>query len=527
MRVDLYLVGGGGTPPPWPHGDVHALAATPADVARALDQLAVDAALFWDPALGPPLVDQRWFATRRAEVVHAGLALGQAGRPTILDYIQPTWMWNRDVDARVESTSWRISLRACFVRREVVQQLGGLRREFHTLDAAALELGHRYISCGAFVRHEPLVAPQTAAAAPIPLHDELLFAHLRNGTFWARWALGRGLLARDFHARHVPGALRAFDVARSPEPTFRRPTPERARVAGTVSIVIPTIERYPYLRTLLGQLATQTHPPHEILVIDQTPAGAREALDPIGLPVRVVYQDMPGQCTARNHAIRIATGDYLLFLDDDDEVGPTLIEDHLRCVAVYRADVSCGVSNEVGAGPLQHDHRFLRASDGLSTNNSLMRRDVLRRSGLFDIAYDRKQCEDFDLGMRLYLDGAFAVRDPTMAVLHHHAPRGGLRVHGTRVVTRASSRARIRDRHLPHMSEAYLAMRYFSPRQVREMLAIRAFATLRIHGGWWRQGLKAGYGLAMLPRTLREIRQAEQGGRELLDKFPRIEPLSG
>ena len=75
---------------------------------------------------------------------------------------------------------------------------------------------------------------------------------------------------------------------------------------------------------------------------------------------------------------------------------------------------------------------------------SMLRRELLRASGMFDLAYDGKQCEDFDLGLRLYMRGAKAVLDPRMTVLHHHAPRGGLRIHGTRAVTRASSRARIR-----------------------------------------------------------------------------------
>ncbi|MEJ7712205.1 MAG: hypothetical protein WKF84_20670 [Pyrinomonadaceae bacterium] len=51
---------------------------------------------------------------------------------------------------------------------------------------------------------------------------------------------------------------------------------------------------------------------------------------------------------------------------------------------------------------------YLRASD-TPTNNTLIRKDVLSKSGLFDLAYDRGQRADGDLGMRIYLSGAVMI----------------------------------------------------------------------------------------------------------------------
>ena len=42
----------------------------------------------------------------------------------------------------------------------------------------------------------------------------------------------------------------------------------------------------------------------------------------------------------------------------------------------------------------------------------MIRKSLLQDSGLFDLAYDRGQRADHDLGMRLYLNGAFMVRTP-------------------------------------------------------------------------------------------------------------------
>ena len=108
--------------------------------------------------------------------------------------------------------------------------------------------------------------------------------------------------------------------------------------------------------------------------------------------------------------------------------------------------------------------------DVFPTNNTLARREALERSGLFDLAYDHGARADGDLGMRVYLSGSVMMLEPAISVLHHHAPRGGLRAHGARVVTYASSRRRITHRHLPEVTEIYRSLRYFSERQVRETI---------------------------------------------------------
>jgi glycosyltransferase involved in cell wall biosynthesis len=414
------------------------------------------------------------------------------------------------------------------IKHDVIRQLGGVRPEFETLLGAGLELGHRYLTRGAFVRHDPALVAQAAPTsdAALPLHDEILFGRLCYGDFWARWGLGRAILAGDFRARELAKARTAFVPVPSTPPAFQRADRRIDLPANVrVSVILPTIERYPYLRQLLPQLAAQTYPVHEILIIDQTPLATREteiAAEFPDLPLRVDYQEQPGQCTARNHAITLATGELLLFLDDDDEVDPDVVEKHLRCLTEFGVDVSCGVVEEVGAGPVPEYQRFIRASDVFPTNNTMIRREVLRKSGMFDLAYDCKQSEDGDLGMRVHLAGVMMVLDPRISVLHHRAPRGGLRTHGTRVVTYVSSRAQIRHRNLPHMSEVYLGMRYFTERQVAEMLALRKWSTLRLKGSAFRQGLKVAYGLASLPDTIHRLSLAERGARRMATH---IEPL--
>src|SRR5512143_3919960 len=137
VPVDLMWLGTAEDAPPWSRGSVSLAGSSPGNVAEALDSLlASDKAspwiLFWAPSAGevpePDILDR--LPERPGDVFHAGLALGTGGLPGLIDFVTPTWMLNRDPDATIEATSWRLSLAACLVRTDALRQVGGLRGEF-------------------------------------------------------------------------------------------------------------------------------------------------------------------------------------------------------------------------------------------------------------------------------------------------------------------------------------------------------------------------------------------------------------
>jgi glycosyltransferase involved in cell wall biosynthesis len=535
-RVDLIWLSRTGEKPSWSLGEVQVSEPTVDAICKRIQKRLSDsdaeAWLFWDSTLGMPDIERvQQTLTQTGDLWHSGLRLGMSGLPGLSDFVNPTWMLNCDPDQTIEATSWRLSLRACLVRTEALRHLGGPRIDFRQLEGASLEMGHRYVTRGAITRHVPSLLPERLRTTPSSLtfQDELRFVYYRFGRFWSKVALVRAAISG-----YVPlaQAIRAWQVVSCSERPLEPPALDHGNLSACsegkssrVSVLIPTLDRYPYLRVLLDQLRRQTVAPREIIVVDQTPRQRRDPklmVDFADLPLQIIYLDQPGQCSSRNEGLRRACGDYVLFIDDDDEVPASLIEDHLKNLSRFQADVSSGVADEVGAGPLPPEFTFIRASDVFPTNNTMIHREVLERSGLFDLAYDRGQRADGDLGMRVYLSGARMILNPEISVLHHHAPTGGLRAHKARVVTYASSRRSLTERQAPSATEIYLAKRYFTQRQVREMLWQGVLGTFSIRGNRRKKVLKTAISLVCLPQTLWQVRRRYHEAQLMFQRFPEL-----
>lgn len=556
-RVDWVVIGGGRVGSAWALGKRHVVSDVPSQLAVELQELVgkgeAEVFVFWDHRFAPPSAE---FISRyvdeiesgRLDCIHAGLLMGMNGQPSILGSINPGWMLDAEAPPGIESTSWRCSLRACVLSARALRGLGGPRACFESLEMASLEMGHRWIRNGALMRHVPGLAHDgmkgLLPAFDPSLSESLKFSILRFGSKWTQWALGRWILrgkvglleamsswrkARGIGSQVEPKPLRpvpSVSWAASIEPIARR---DESSNAPRVSVLIPTVDRYPYLRILLGQLREQNVKPFEIIIVDQT-RGDRRDRGLCGefpdLAIRYIEQDEPGQCSSRNAGLLASRGDYVLFIDDDDEVRSDLIARHLATLETYAADVSCGIAEEVGAGVVSADFRQVRASDVFPTNNAMVRRKVLHGSGLFDLAYDKRQRADGDLGCRMYLSGAKMVLDPTILVLHHHAPSGGLRKHKARVVTYAMSRRLVFAKALCSASELYLTQRYFRRGTDVEVLWMSLLGTFSFRGGIAGKFLKAMYALVTMPHSLWVLRGRRLEASAMRQKFPVIARLT-
>jgi glycosyltransferase involved in cell wall biosynthesis len=171
----------------------------------------------------------------------------------------------------------------------------------------------------------------------------------------------------------------------------------------TFSVVIATRNRAALLDGALTSLRAQAEPPpFEIVVVDNgsidaTPAVAR-AHD-----ARYVYVAEPNRGKARNAGVAAASGERILFVDDDVVLPAGFLAAHARGHA--EGSGSLAVSGPIVNVP-SADERPTPSAANFSraffvTCNVSVPVDDLRAVGGFDESFDLYGWEDTDLGVRL------------------------------------------------------------------------------------------------------------------------------
>lgn len=122
-----------------------------------------------------------------------------------------------------------------------------------------------------------------------------------------------------------------------------------------ISVVIPTLNRPAPLRRALMSAAAQQLPANareEIVVIDNSPdSNARDLVAEIAahceekfphIELRYVSEPHPGLANARNAGVAAAKGEWIAFLDDDQEAAPRWLAGFLIAVQRNPADALFG-----------------------------------------------------------------------------------------------------------------------------------------------------------------------------------------
>ena len=241
-----------------------------------------------------------------------------------------------------------------------------------------------------------------------------------------------------------------------------------------VSVIIPTLNRYEYLKDVLEDLQKQDYKNFETIIVDQTDEPDKDFYKKFDLEISVIFQEGKGQWLARNEAIRKADGEYLLFFDDDSRVDPDWITQHLKGMDFFKADVTAGVSLSTVGDTVPANYSFFRWADQFDSGNALVKRNVFEKIGMFDRQFDKQRMGDGEFGLRSYLSGFKSISHPYAKRIHLKIGTGGLRQMGSWDAFRPKKF--FSPRPLP--SVLYLYRKYFPKDYVTNALLIGMLPSL-------------------------------------------------
>jgi GT2 family glycosyltransferase len=220
----------------------------------------------------------------------------------------------------------------------------------------------------------------------------------------------------------------------------------RSSAHETISVVIPTYNRWERLETTLAALADQTRVPTEVVVVDDgSTDDTWEHLNQLvgtgalPYPLRIVRQDNGGPASARNAGVREATGHLILFLGDDTTPDRECVEHHIHRHREIRMDCAivgftdwCRRSvrvtpflEVVNSEGYQFGYGAMRDGQDVPftcfyTSNLSLPRSLLIQEP-FNTRFKHAAWEDTELGYRLALSGMRIIY-ARRAVTHHVHP---------------------------------------------------------------------------------------------------------
>ena len=272
----------------------------------------------------------------------------------------------------------------------------------------------------------------------LPLADEYRFIHKYFHPVWCVYVLLLRLFSFKNPFREISAYLKGRKTQRSQYlqspllyPAYENFQSNLIESKPFISIIIPTLNRYTYLKDVLKDLEEQDYSHFEVIVVDQSTPFQTEFYEGWNLDLKAIHQEEKALWLARKRAIQQTKGDYMLLYDDDSRVDPDWISQHLKTLDFFKAEVSSGVSISTSGAEVPQNYSFFRISDQLDTGNVLIKKEIFKTTGLFDRQFEKQRMGDGEFGLRVYLHHFLNVSNPYAKRLHLKVGSGGLREMGS------------------------------------------------------------------------------------------------
>ncbi|RDW22401.1 beta-1,4-galactosyltransferase [Oceanobacillus arenosus] len=147
---------------------------------------------------------------------------------------------------------------------------------------------------------------------------------------------------------------------------------------GKVSVIVPIYKVEKYIHRCVDSIINQTYVNLEIILVDDgSPDNCGEIVDDYqesDTRIKVIHKKNGGLSDARNHGMKQATGEFIMFVDSDDWLDKTMIELLVSNSIENKADIVQSAFYYAYEDRLLIDNRYSTEGDSLEilTNKSLM-----------------------------------------------------------------------------------------------------------------------------------------------------------
>ena len=210
-----------------------------------------------------------------------------------------------------------------------------------------------------------------------------------------------------------------------------------------ISVIITTYKREPALIIrALHSVLSQTYKDIEIIVVDDSPADFPQRKDVemavedcqkanIGISISYIqHEKNRGACAARNTGLNYAKGEYIAYLDDDDEWIPEKLEKQLKVMQLTgSALVYCGrlwLTDATGLSRIEKIvyykgdvfKKLLYSNFIGSTSFPLIKTQSLKEIGGFD--EQMQSAQDCDVWLRIAENNIVDYVEEPLVIYHEH-----------------------------------------------------------------------------------------------------------
>lgn len=223
--------------------------------------------------------------------------------------------------------------------------------------------------------------------------------------------------------------------------------------APLISVIIPSYNSKAFIKDTIKSVCNQTHKHTEIIIVDDgSPDGSYDYLKELqhDYPFKLIQQNNQGPGVARNNGIKSAMGQYLCFLDSDDQLMVDSLAKRLQLLEKYpEVDLVFTDLNRLDCKD-KPGYAFLKSRDFLNkfrhavtqkesknvifndkyfdcaiqqfpfiwTSTVMVRSEVVKKIGYFHPHW--RGSEDIDYWLRIARKGTIAYIDEALTEWHHY-----------------------------------------------------------------------------------------------------------